>query len=53
MNNLRIIVFFMLGIIISLGLVTYLEEVGIMVIVGIALGGLFNIIYRLEKNYKK
>lgn len=45
---MKIIGFVILGIILSLLLVTYLEDVGIMIIVGIALGGLFNIIYQLE-----
>lgn len=45
---MRTIGFVILGIIITLFLVTVLEDTGIMIIVGIALGGLFNIIYQLE-----
>lgn len=46
--NLKIILFFVIGILLSLFLVTVFEEIGIMILVGLGLGSLFTIIYQLH-----
>lgn len=46
---MKSVAFIILGIIISLVLVTLFEDMGLMIIMGIALGSLFSIVYHLTK----
>lgn len=44
---MKSVAFIILGIIVSLVLVTLFEDMGLMIIMGIALGSLFSIVYHL------
>lgn len=45
---LKVIIFLVIGILLSLFLITVFENIGIMIIVGLGLGSLFTIIYQLS-----
>ncbi|AMA62030.1 MAG: hypothetical protein ACRC0Q_06365 [Kurthia gibsonii] len=49
---MKIIGLLILGILLSLFLVTFLEDIGLLMLAGLGLGSLFVIIYQLERNYK-